>query len=136
MGAKTVVLSGREYSLHTMPPVRACVFSAKVAKLIASALGNVGELINAKDKDMAAMRAISEGVEGIDAEQYDLLAKQAVAYASCELGKLSSPSVFDDWFTQHPGDMHKVCVWAIWQHASPFLITEPEDWVQVMPTQA
>lgn len=133
MDKQTLTLDTREYILFPMPPIKAAGFSARVAKLLAASLEDVAGLLSATADQSAALKAMSAGVAKLDTEEYTLLLTQALAYVSCEAGKLSSTAIMDDYFAKYPGDLHKVAVWAIWGHASPFLSTDLEDWGKVVP---
>lgn len=136
-------IDGRTYTMHKMGPLDAVAFAPRVGKLLAGAVGasdweraikTMTELMGV-DRDnledhikgdpkviMDLVRVVLPGLTGVDLPEFTDLAQKALAYeVYAEDKKLAEQGNFDDWFRQYPGDMLPVQVWAIWEHAKPFL---------------
>lgn len=115
--------SVREYALLPMPPTKAVNFIAKVTQALAPMLLGEGDLqsIMQKDDIAGAVKLILGGLKEIDPDNLTDLIKDALAHEVYAGHKKLNDSVhFDDWFTEHPGDMLQVCAWAIWENSKAF----------------
>lgn len=127
-------IEGREYALLPMPPIKAIRFTPKVAKLLSSVMGAGLTVSNLTSGDESKITAMIGGLLAqVDTDKLIDLAQEAFAH-ECFAGseKLSNPTHFDKWFSEHPGDMLPVCMWAIWEHSKDFLLGSAKGFQQIM----
>lgn len=127
-------IEDRDYALLPMPPIKAVRFTPKVAKLLSSVMGaglTVEKLTSGNQETIGAM--VAGLLASVDTDQLIDLAQEAFSHECyAGSGRLSDPTHFDKWFTDHPGDMLPVCIWAIWEHSKDFLLGSAKGFQQIM----
>ena len=145
MSMLTLKIKDRTYGMRKMPPIKGAAFGLKVANLISKVLsaegtlpvlqnlqkrftsGNGKEEIPNQEIDpaqaMTIGRAIVSLLGNVDPEKIDEIFKEAfsweVYYGS---QKLSNEAIFEEHFSEFPGDLYIVAVWATYNHVKDFFI--------------
>lgn len=118
----------RTYRILKMNPMKGGRFALKVAKTIAPALSTdddiLGSLSNFKEEDGASiiLKVLAGAVSNVDADAVYELGMEALKH-ECFAGqrKLSDESHFNSHFSEHPGDLLKVMVFAVRVNCKGFL---------------
>ena len=139
----TLSIKDRKYGMRKMPPIKGAAFGARVANLVSNVLSQDGALEalqslqsrflgnNAKEqgenKEIDASQAMTVGqviiklLAGVDPEALNAIFKEAFSWeVYCGSKKLSDPTIFDEHFSDFPGDLYVVAVWATYNHVKDF----------------
>lgn len=143
MNMLTLKIKDRVYGMRKMPPIKGAAFGLKVANLVSKVLSaegtlpvlqnlqkrftakGEGEEIQNQELDpaqaMTVGRAIVSLLGNVDPEKIDEIFKEAFSWeVYCGSKKLSSEPVFEEHFTEFPGDLYIVAVWATYNHVKDF----------------
>lgn len=124
-------INGVEYQLVRMNPRQAVLFAPKVAKAIASALGDdilqvAEKLGSGQNKEVGA--AMFKALANFDPDQFSALADEVLSgevYVRTDGGnaeKLNNEMFFNAHFSEHPQNYFKVALWAIWENSKDFIL--------------
>ena len=144
MNMLTLKIKDRTYGMRKMPPIKGAAFGLKVANLVSKVLsadGSISVLQNLQKKftkvegqeiqnqeldpaqAMTIGRAIVSLLGNVDPEKIDEIFKEAFSWeVYCGSKKLSSEPIFEEHFTEFPGDLYIVAVWATYNHVKDFFI--------------
>lgn len=143
MDMLTLKIKDRTYGMRKMPPIKGAAFGIKVANLVSKVLSAEGSLPvlesiqkrftssnvaeDVKNQELDNKQAATLGqllislIANVDPKVVDDIFREAfsweVYYGS---QKLSSEPVFEDHFSQFPGDLYIVAIWATYNHVKDF----------------
>lgn len=139
----TLRIKDRTYGMRKMPPIKGAAFGIKVANLVSKVLSAEGalpvlqniqkrftspnEAEEGKNQEIDDKQAATLGqlvirlIANVDPKTVDDIFREAfsweVYYGS---QRLSNDAAFDDHFSQFPGDLYIVAVWATYNHVKDF----------------
>jgi len=120
-------IEGRKYALFPMPPMNSVYYGPKVVQSLSQCISGVDLAAVVAAAESSESKAESLGMEllkmlpNLDAKVFSDLMMEAMQFeVSCPSGKLSVESIFNQWFTDHPGDLFPVGIWAIWEHSKDY----------------
>ena len=139
----TLTIKDRRYGMRKMPPIKGAAFGARVANLVSKVLSDDNALPaleslqkrflgkntkeNAKDEDLDGNDAMTFGqmiirlLASIDPETINSIFREAFSWEVYYGSKrLSDDTIFEEHFSEFPGDLYIVAIWATFNHVKDF----------------
>lgn len=139
----TLTIKDRRYGMRKMPPIKGAAFGARVANLVSKVLSDDNALPalesiqkrflgkntkeNAKDEVLDGNDAMTFGqmiirlLASIDPETINSIFREAFSWEVYYGSKrLSDDTIFEEHFSEFPGDLYIVAIWATFNHVKDF----------------
>ena len=139
----TLTIKDRKYGMRKMPPIKGAAFGARVANLVSKVLSQDGALDTLQslqkrfdgnntqgsegNKELDTTQALTMGqiiiklLAGVDPVALDAIFREAFSWeVYCGSKRLSDDVTFEEHFSEFPGDLYVVAVWATYNHVKDF----------------